>query len=70
MGRGILKFRAFISLSILWSFLVEAISGIVLYITPVGRVANWTNWKFLGLTKQNWEAIHTIFGYVFLLFAG
>lgn len=70
MGRRILKFRAFISLSILWSFLIEAISGIVLYVTPVGRVANWTNWKFWGLTKQDWEAIHTIFGYVFLLFAG
>ena len=53
----------------LWSFILETISGIVLYFVPPGRVANWTNWKLWGLTKQGWGAVHTILGYVFLIFA-
>lgn len=63
------KIRAFTSMMMLWSFVLEAITGIVLYIVPPGRVANWTNWKLSGLTKQNWAAVHTILGYVFMIFA-
>lgn len=48
------------------SFIVDLISGIILYIAPPGRVANWTNWKVWGLSKDEWGAIHTIFGYVLL----
>lgn len=63
------KFRAFTALIMFWSFVLETISGIVLYIVPPGRIANWTNWKLWGLTKHEWGALHTIFGYVFLIFA-
>ena len=48
------------------SFIVDLISGIILYISPPGRVANWTNWSVWGLSKEEWGAIHTIFGYVLL----
>lgn len=54
---------------ILWSFVLETVSGLVLYIVPPGRIAHWTNWKLWGYTKEEWAAIHTIFGYVFLIFA-
>ena len=63
------KIRAFTAMMMLWSFILETVSGIVLYIVPPGRVANWTNWKLWGLTKHGWGAVHTILGYVFLIFA-
>ena len=49
------------------SFIVDTLSGIILYIAPPGRIANWTNWKVWGMSKGEWEAIHTIFGYVLLI---
>jgi predicted HTH domain antitoxin len=63
------KIRPFTAMMMLWSFILETISGIVLYVVPPGRVANWTNWKLWGLTKHGWGAVHTILGYVFLIFA-
>jgi len=52
------------------SFIVDTISGIILYISPPGRVANWTNWTVWRLDKGEWEAIHTIFGYILLIIVG
>ncbi|MBW2145939.1 MAG: DUF4405 domain-containing protein [Deltaproteobacteria bacterium] len=49
------------------SFIVDTISGIILYIAPPGRIANWTNWTVWGLDKEEWVAIHTIFGYLLLI---
>ena len=49
------------------SFIVDTVSGIILYIAPPGRIANWTNWTVWGLSKEAWGAIHTIFGYVLLI---
>jgi hypothetical protein len=63
------NFRAFTALTIFWSFIIEAFSGLVLYTVPPGRVAEWSNWTFLGFTKGEWETIHTIFAYLFLIFA-
>lgn len=69
MRKNRFKFRAFTALIILWSFIVENVTGIVLYIVPPGRIAHWTNWKLWGFTKEQWAALHTIFGYIFLIFA-
>jgi hypothetical protein len=63
------RFRAFTALMMLWSFVLETVSGVILYIVPPGRIAHWTNWKLWGYTKDQWGAMHTIFGYVFLVFA-
>lgn len=52
------------------SFLFIAISGIILYITPPGRVANWTDWRFLFLSKHEWQAVHTILSFMFVISAG
>jgi len=49
------------------SFIVDTISGIILYIAPPGRIAHWTNWTIWGLDKEQWVAIHTIFGYLLLI---
>lgn len=61
------QFRAFVSLLTGFSFIIVALSGIVLYISPKGRIANWTNWTFWNLSKQQWAAIHICFTAVFVL---
>ncbi len=52
------RMRGFISLLLALSFLVAVVSGSVLFITPRGRVANWTGWSVAGLTKHEWAALH------------
>lgn len=63
------KIRGFISITLALSFIIICLSGIVLYIMPHGRVVYWTNWKIAGLSKDDWEAIHTILGYAFMIAA-
>ncbi len=66
--RGSFNWRAFTSFMMFMSFTIEVFTGIILYIVPPGRVAHWTNWRLLWLEKSQWEAWHTVFGYVFLFF--
>ena len=40
-----LDLRALTTLTVMMSFIVIAISGTILYLSPKGRVANWTGWK-------------------------
>lgn len=61
------NYKGFVSLIVVWSFILLFITGIVMYIKPPGRIANWTNWKLLGLTKAEWDGIHTVFGWLFLI---
>lgn len=63
------NWRGFTSLYITLSFLIMAVSGIILYFAPPGRVANWSYWRFLGLLKSQWQAIHTIFTFLFIIAA-
>jgi hypothetical protein len=63
------SWKAFISFYIVLSFAVLGLSGIVLYVSPPGRVANWSVWTLVALTKAQWQAVHTIFSFVFLLAA-
>lgn len=48
------------SLTLAWMFLVSAISGLLLYIAPPGRIAHWADWKFFGLSKNSWDHLHTV----------
>jgi len=61
------QFRAFISLLSTFSFITLAVTGVILYITPPGRIANWTNWTFWTLTKQQWIGLHICFATLFLI---
>jgi uncharacterized membrane protein YgcG len=47
-------------------FLGAVASGSVLFLSPPGRVANWTNWTIGGLAKHEWIALHVCFSAVFL----
>ena len=62
--------RSFVSFGVALTFLIMGISGIFLYFAPPGRIAHWSEWKFLGFTKEQWQALHTIFSFLFAIVAG
>jgi hypothetical protein len=62
-----ISLRRFISLSISFSFLIMSYTGIILFLAPKGRVANWTNWELLGLDKTQYAHLHVTFMILFLL---
>lgn len=59
--------RKFISLSITFSFIMMSYTGILLFIAPKGRVANWTNWQLFGLDKTQYTNLHVTFMVLFLI---
>ncbi len=64
-----INWRSFVSIYMAYSFLMMIITGIVLYIAPPGRIAHWSNWLFLGFTKTQWEAFHTLFSFIWIVVA-
>jgi hypothetical protein len=60
--------RAFTSLSMTLSFAVLILSSVILYVMPAGRDAYWSDWKYWGLDKDQWGALHTVGGLAFVLF--
>lgn len=64
------QWRVFTSLLVVLGFSVLAITGIALYVTPPGRVANWSGWSLAGLSKAQWQAVHMVFGFLFVVAAG
>nr|WP_320009846.1 DUF4405 domain-containing protein [uncultured Desulfobulbus sp.] len=61
--------RKITSLTLLISFLILILTSLVLFVVPEGRVAYWSDWRWLGLSKTQWGDIHTNSGFLFL-FAG
>lgn len=61
------SWRAFTSLYVTLSFVVMVISGLVLFVAPPGRIANWTYIPILGLEKAQWQTVHTIFTFLFII---
>ncbi len=59
--------RAFIAFLVTWSFIVLTLTGVVLYIIPPGRVANWIFWRLAGLDREGWIHLHILFGAVFII---
>ena len=55
------------SLTMLLSMIVMTYTGIMLFITPPGRVANWANWELLGLSKTQYADIHSTFMVLFII---
>ncbi len=66
MGRAF-DSRAFVAFVVAAAFLVATVTGIVLYVVPQGRVANWVEWRLLGLTKPDWTDVHILLGLVFIV---
>ncbi|MBI9077711.1 MAG: DUF4405 domain-containing protein [Desulfatibacillum sp.] len=60
--------RRITALTSLLACIVTLLTSIILYITPQGRVAYWSDWKLWGLTKEQWGALHINLGFLFLIF--
>ena len=66
MSKNPFNFRSFTAFIVTWAFLVATVTGVVLYIVPQGRIANWVDWQLLGLLKEDWGNIHLVFGAIFI----
>ena len=62
-----MNMRKITSLTMLLSLIVLTVNSIILYMVPEGRIAMWADWKFLGLTKGEWDAQHITVGVLFLI---
>ena len=62
------KTKSFATFTVAWVFLILTFSGVILYFTPSGRIANWTSWTLLGLLKEEWQGLHNLFAILFILF--
>lgn len=60
--------RKFVNYATLFSFVILAGTGLILYVTPHGSYSRWTSWTFLLMSKDHLEGIHSIFSFVFILF--
>jgi len=58
--------RKITSLTLLLSFVLLILTSLVLYIVPEGRVAYWSDWRWLGLSKTQWGNLHINLGWLFL----
>jgi hypothetical protein len=58
----LLNLRGLITLLTALAYSVMAISGVMLYLAPRGRVANWTGRSLLGLGKEPWSDLHMTMG--------
>lgn len=56
------------SLSLGFSFLIMSYTGIMLYIVPQGKVAYWSDWQLLGLTKTQYGELHVTSMFTMLIF--
>jgi len=59
--------RKITSLTALLSFILMLLTSIILYVSPQGKIAHWANWKVWGLGKEEWGAMHTNLGLLFLI---
>jgi len=67
MSTKALHGKGFASLLTTFSFIVMSLSGILLFIVPQGRIAEWTEWRMLGLAKSQWGDIHITTSLMFLI---
>jgi hypothetical protein len=61
-----MSIRKITSLTLLVAFMLLILTSLVLYVVPEGRVAYWSDWHWLELTKTQWGDIHTNSGFLFL----
>ncbi len=63
------SWKVFISFTLTFAFFLILLTGIILYLKPPGRIANWINWTLWGFDKHQWQALHTIFSFTFVIFS-
>jgi hypothetical protein len=50
-----------------FSFTLCIVTSVILYITPYGRVAYWSDWHLWGLNKTQWGELHLNLGLLMLI---
>lgn len=55
------------SLTMMLVMIVMTYSGLMLFIAPPGRIANWANWHLFGLSKEQYASIHSTFMVLFII---
>ena len=63
------NWQIFTSFNLLFTFLLMLLSGLILYVKPEGSIARWLDWEIIFLDKTAWESVHTIFSFLFAVFA-
>jgi len=63
------SWRAFVSVMTAISFVGMTFSGVILFVVPPGRIANWSGWTLMALTKDQWSALHLWFSLIFVVAA-
>ena len=69
MDNKTFKWRSFVSFGMFFSFLIMSITGLILYIAPPEITFKLVNWRLLWINLEQWQALHTLFSYLFLGFA-
>ena len=64
-----MKLRKITSLTLFFSSVLLLISCVVVYIVPYGRIADWSQWRMLGLSKTEWTNLHINLGILFVVLA-
>ena len=59
--------RKITSFVMLYSFVIMVVSGVMLFISPFGRLSMMIRWEMLGLDKMQWQALHIIFMVIFAI---
>ena len=67
MTQSRFSYRVLTSFFVTFDFLILLVTGVVLYLVPHGRVANWINWELMGLSKDQWTSVHILSVLLFLL---
>ncbi len=55
------------SLTMLLAMVIMTYSGIMLFIAPPGRIANWSDWQLFGLSKDQYANLHSSFMLLFVV---
>jgi len=62
-----MKIRRVVSLTMFLGFAAMVYTGLMLFLTPHGRVAYWNSWRLGGLSKDQYAQLHTTFMLVFIV---
>lgn len=68
MERKPFNMRAMTAFMVTAAFVFCVVTGVVLFAVPQGRIANWVDWRLLGLLKEEWAQVHLVFGLLFVVF--
>lgn len=48
-------------------FAVMALSGVISFVMPQGRIAYWVDWRLWWLSREQWVNLHSVSGLVFFV---